>query len=307
MNGSGEIALRLRGLRKVYHAAEGPVVAVDGVDLEVASGEIVAFLGPNGAGKTTTLDICLGLVAPTGGSVEVFGGTPRDAVRAGQVSAVLQSGGLLRDLTVGETVRVIAALHGVPERVGLAMERAGVTELARRKVQACSGGEQQRLRFALALLPDPPLLVLDEPTAGMDVGARRAFWEAMHAETRDGRTVVFATHYLEEAQAFAPRTVLLDRGRILADGPTAQLRGLVGDRTVVATLPDAGARVAQLLALPGVRDVLREGERVTVTGTASDEVARVLLTQLGGHDLEIAAPTLESAFLALTSERGGAA
>jgi len=307
VNGSGEIALRLRGLRKVYHAAEGPVVAVDGVDLEVASGEIVAFLGPNGAGKTTTLDICLGLVAPTGGSVEVFGGTPRDAVRAGQVSAVLQSGGLLRDLTVGETVRVIAALHGVPERVGLAMERAGVTELARRKVQACSGGEQQRLRFALALLPDPPLLVLDEPTAGMDVGARRAFWEAMHAETRDGRTVVFATHYLEEAQAFAPRTVLLDRGRILADGPTAQLRGLVGDRTVVATLPDAGARVAQLLALPGVRDVLREGERVTVTGTASDEVARVLLTQLGGHDLEIAAPTLESAFLALTSERGGAA
>ncbi len=307
MNGSGEIALRLRGLRKVYHAAEGPVVAVDGVDLEVASGEIVAFLGPNGAGKTTTLDICLGLVAPTGGSVEVFGGTPRDAVRAGQVSAVLQSGGLLRDLTVGETVQVIAALHGVPERVGLAMERAGVTELARRKVQACSGGEQQRLRFALALLPDPPLLVLDEPTAGMDVGARRAFWEAMHAETRDGRTVVFATHYLEEAQAFAPRTVLLDRGRILADGPTAQLRGLVGDRTVVATLPDAEAGVAQLLALPGVRDVLREGERVTVTGTASDEVARVLLTQLGGHDLEIAAPTLESAFLALTGEQGGAA
>lgn len=297
-------ALRLSGVRKVYSAGARPVVAVDGIDVEIGSGEIVAFLGPNGAGKTTTLDICLGLIPPTAGAVEVFGAAPRAAVLAGQVSAVLQSGGLLRDLTVGETVRSIGALHGRPDRVAAVMERAGIAELAGRRVQACSGGEQQRLRFALALLPDPPLLVLDEPTAGMDVAARRAFWETMHDETRDGRTVVFATHYLEEAQAFAPRTILIDHGRILADGPTAELRGLVGDRTVVATVPGAEAAVEALRAVPGVRDVRRQGDRVTVTGTASDEVARLLLTGLGGRDLEITAPTLESAFLALTGEAG---
>ena len=297
-------ALSLRGLRKVYSA--GAVVAVDGIDVEVSSGEIVAFLGPNGAGKTTTLDMCLGLVPPTAGTLEVFGRPPREAVVAGRVSAVLQSGGLLRDLTVGETVRAIAALHGATGRVAAVMERAGVTELADRKVQKCSGGEQQRLRFALALLPDPDLLVLDEPTAGMDVAARRAFWEVMHDEARAGRTVVFATHYLEEAQAFAPRTILIDHGRILADGPTAQLRGLVGDRTVVATVPGADGVVERLRAVPGVHDVLREGDRVTVTGTASDDVARLLLTQLDAHDLEITAPTLESAFLALTGEGGAA-
>jgi ABC-2 type transport system ATP-binding protein len=295
-------ALSLRGVRKVYSAGTHPVVAVDGIDLEIGSGEIVAVLGPNGAGKTTTLDMVLGLVAPTSGTIEVLGGPPQDAARGGRVSAVLQSGGLLRDLTVGETVRAIAALHGAQGRVDAVMARAGVTELAGRKVRACSGGEQQRLRFALALLPDPQVLVLDEPTAGMDVGARRGFWETMHEETREGRTVVFATHYLEEAQAFAPRTVLIDRGRILADGPTAELRALVGDRTVVATVPGADGALAALRAVPGVRDVRHEGDRVTVTGTASDEVARLLLTALGGHDLEIAAPTLESAFLALTGE-----
>ena len=295
--------LSLRGVRKVYSSAAAPVVAVDGIDLTVDAGEIVAVLGPNGAGKTTTLDMVLGLVAPTEGTVEVLGGAPEVAARGGRVSAVLQSGGLLRDLTVGETVAAVAALHGAQARAGAVMERAGVTELARRKVRACSGGEQQRLRFALALLPDPQVLVLDEPTAGMDVGARRAFWETMHEETCDGRTVLFATHYLEEAQAFAPRTVLIDRGRILADGPTAELRALVGDRTVLATVPGAEEGVLdRLRAVPGVREAHREGDRVTVNGTSSDEVARLMLTELGGHDLEIAAPTLESAFLALTGE-----
>jgi ABC-2 type transport system ATP-binding protein len=296
-------ALSLRGVRKVYSAAPAPVVAVDGIDLEVGAGEIVAVLGPNGAGKTTTLDMVLGLIAPTEGSVEVLGGTPEAAARGGRVSAVLQSGGLLRDLTVGETVQAMAALHHAQSRVEGVMARAGVTDIAGRKVRQCSGGEQQRLRFALALLPDPQMLVLDEPTAGMDVGARRSFWETMHEETREGRTVLFATHYLEEAQAFAPRTVLIDRGRVLADGPTAELRGIVGDRSVVATVPGAAdGALDRLRAVPGVREVHREGDRVTVNGTTSDDVARLLLTEMGGHDLEIAAPTLESAFLTLTGE-----
>ena len=297
-------ALHLRGLRKVFGTAADPVVAVDGIDLDVGAGEIVAFLGPNGAGKTTTLDMVLGLTRPTAGTVEVLGSTPRAAVDAGRVAAVLQAGGLLRDLTVGETVAVIAALHHVRHRAGEVMERTGLTPLARRKVRACSGGEQQRLRFALALLPDPQLLVLDEPTAGMDVAARHEFWATMREEVAVGRTVLFATHYLEEAQAFAPRTVLIGRGRLLADGPTEQLRTLVGTRAVSATLPD-DTGVEALGSIPGVDGVRLAGRRVTVTGSASDEVARVLLVGLGAHDLEITSPTLESAFLALTREDQG--
>ncbi len=298
-------ALRVADLRKEYpgRSGHGTVVAVDGIDVEIAAGEIVAFLGPNGAGKTTTLDIVLGLVPPTSGTVEVLGVTPRQAVTAGHVSAVLQTGGLLRDLRVDETVRAIAALHGARSRVDEVIRRAGLTELAGRKVGHCSGGEQQRLRFALALLPDPQILVLDEPTAGMDAAARRDFWETMRAETHEGRTVVFATHYLEEAQAFAPRTVLIDHGKVRADRPTDELRNLVGDRVATATVAPGTARAAAeaLAAIPGVREVHAHGDRVSATGTGSDAAALALLTTLGGRDLEVSAPSLESAFFALTA------
>ena len=299
----GSPALRLRGLRKEY----GPVKAVDGIDVEVAQGEIVAFLGPNGAGKTTTLDMVLGLVTPTAGTIEVLGMAPRQAVTVGQISAVLQTGGLLRDLTVLETVRTIAALHGALDRVATIMERTGLARLATRKVGKCSGGEQQRLRFALALLPDPRVLVLDEPTAGMDAAARRDFWETMRAETSTGRTIIFATHYLEEAQAFAPRTVLIDHGRIRADRPTDELRNMVGHRIVSAAVPvgePVEATYARLRAIPGVTDVRLEGARVIVEGPSSDAVALTLLTELGASDLEITAPSLESAFFALTDDNG---
>ncbi len=299
-------ALRIRGLRKEYpgRGGSGRVIAVDGIDVEVAQGEIVAFLGPNGAGKTTTLDTVLGFIEPTAGSVEVLGTTPRKAVEAGRISAVLQTGGLLHDLTVGETLKVMGALHKKPHRVAEVIERTGLGELVNRKVGLCSGGEQQRLRFAVALLPDPDLLVLDEPTAGMDAAARREFWETMRAETHAGRTVIFATHYLEEAQAFAPRTVLIDHGRIRADRPTDELRAMVGDRVVSATLPGSSFEPAltRLRGVPGVRGVRMEGDRVFVEGAASDDVARLLLTALDATELEITSPSLESAFFALTED-----
>jgi len=311
--GKGTVsALTIKNLKKQYPNPDGgtPILAVDGVDVDIRPGEIVAFLGPNGAGKTTTLDIVLGLIEPTSGTVEVFGQSPRAAVNAGKVSAVLQTGGLLRDLTVTETIRAIAALHGISAkdpRISDIMARTDLNRLANRKVGKCSGGEQQRIRFALALLSNPQLLILDEPTAGMDAAARRAFWETMRAETHSGeRTVIFATHYLEEAQAFAPRTILVGHGRVVADKPTDELRNYVGSRKVDATLacaPDSAdfaAAIAQLEAIPGVQEVRYEGDRVTISGSTSDDVARVLLTELGAFDLEIAAPTLESAFFALT-------
>lgn len=176
------LAVEAVGLRKSF----GTVRAVDGVDLTVRAGEIVAFLGPNGAGKTTTIDMLLGLSDPDGGTVRVFGETPRGAVSHGLVSAVLQTGGLLKDITVRETLALTASLFADTRPLDEVMRRAGISELADRRVGLCSGGQQQRLRFAMALLSDPGLLVLDEPTTGMDVEGRRAFWSAIRADAARG-------------------------------------------------------------------------------------------------------------------------
>ena len=210
-------AVRLTGLRKSF----GAVDAVNGIDLTIRPGEVVALLGPNGAGKTTTIDMILGLSRPTGGEVRTFGMPPRRAVDRGLVSAVMQSGGLLPDITVRETVALTASLFAHRIDVDEAMERAGVADFASRTVRKCSGGQQQRLRFAMALVSDPALLILDEPITGMDVDGRRSFWQAIHADAADGRTVVFATHYLEEADDFADRIVLVRHGRIVVDGTAA--------------------------------------------------------------------------------------
>jgi ABC-2 type transport system ATP-binding protein len=298
-------AIELRGLVKTFGGHQGATVrAVDGIDLTVRQGEIVAFLGPNGAGKTTALDMVLGLTRPTSGTALVFGGAPRDAIRAGRVSAVLQTGGLLRDLTVRETVRMIASTYAAHAPVDEVIDRAGLSVLAERRVSKCSGGEQQRLRFALALLPDPDLLILDEPTAGMDVNARHDFWATMHADADSGRTVVFATHYLEEADSFADRIVLVANGRIIADGTTAEIRSRATGRQVSARLPEPTrlAGLDRLRAVPGVIDVSERGDRVAVTTTDSDAVALLLLTEVDGSDLEVSSDSLDRAFMAVTAE-----
>ena len=298
-------AVELRGLTKTFRrAGQPPVQAVRGIDLTVPQGQVVALLGPNGAGKTTTLDVVLGLTEPTGGSARVLGQRPRAAVDAGRVSAVLQSGGLLRDLSVRETVQVIASTFERPRPVDEVIEQAGLSDLAGRKVGKCSGGEQQRLRFALALLPDPDLLVLDEPTAGMDVAARRAFWATMHADADAGRTVIFATHYLEEADAFAERIVMVAGGRVVADGSAEQIRSRASGRTVSADLPgDPADVVRRLRAIDDVADVQVQGDRVTVAAGDSDAIAWLLLSDLGARNLEISSGSLEAAFLTIT---GGA-
>lgn len=296
-------AVELSGLVKAFKVPGADLVrAVDGVDLRIEAGEVVAFLGPNGAGKTTTLDMVLGLTDPTAGTVLTFGQPPRRAVSAGRVSAVLQTGGLLRDLTVRETVQMIASTFDQHAGVDAVIEKAGLTELTRRRVSKCSGGEQQRLRFALALLPDPDLLVLDEPTAGMDVGARRDFWDTMHADANSGRTIVFATHYLEEADSFAQRIVMIAGGSIVADGTTEEIRSRASGRTVSADLPGdtADRAIDRLHDIPTVHEVTTQRGRVTVRSADSDGVARLLLTELGGSNVEISSGSLETAFLAIT-------
>ncbi|GAA3028647.1 ABC transporter ATP-binding protein [Microbacterium dextranolyticum] len=294
------LAVDAEGLRKSF----GAVHAVDGVDLRVRPGEIVAFLGPNGAGKTTTIDMLLGLSDPDAGTVQVFGESPRAAISHGLVSAVLQTGGLLKDITVRETLALTASLFADTRPIDEVMSRAGITEIAGRRVGLCSGGQQQRLRFAMALLSDPGLLVLDEPTTGMDVEGRRAFWGAIRADAQRGRTVLFATHYLDEADEYADRIVLMSRGRIVADGTTAEIKNLVSGRVVRAYLP--GADPARLASLPAVDDVEFAGDRVSIHTKDSDAVARYLLTETPARDVEIIAQNLESVFLALTSEGASA-
>ena len=294
-------AVQLRHLTKSF----GSFTAVDGIDLNINQGEIVAFLGPNGAGKTTTLDMILGLTNPTDGDVSVLGASPRQAVDEGRVSAVLQTGGLLVDMTVRETVQLIASLFKKATPVDEVMERAGITKIAGRRVSKCSGGEQQRVRFALALLPNPDLLILDEPTAGMDVTARREFWDTMRAEAAEGRTVIFATHYLEEADSFAERIVMISEGRIVADGNTSEIRNRSTGRSVRFDVQDVDRAAARLRDMQGVSGVTVEGSRLTVsvTTSASDDVARAVLGDLAGSNLEISTGSLETAFVALTHDR----
>src|ERR1022692_1083202 len=290
------LAIELNGVHKSF----GHVEAVKGIGLSVASGEIVAFLGPNGAGKTSTIDVILGLSQPTAGHASVYGMQPRQAISRGLVSAVMQTGGLLKDLTVAETAQYTASLFAHTQPVAEVLKRAGISGIGDRRVGKCSGGEQQRLRFAMALLSDPELLILDEPTTGMDVEGRRSFWGAIRQDTAMGRTVLFATHYLEEADAYADRIILLRHGEIVADGTSSEVKALAAGRTVRATLP--GADEAALRAIPGADSPEGRGDTVLIHSSDSDAVARYLLTSTPARDLEINTRGLEDAFIALTSD-----
>jgi ABC-2 type transport system ATP-binding protein len=287
-------AVRLSGVTKDF----GRVHAVRGIDLEIEPGEMVAFLGPNGAGKTTTIDMILGLSRPSTGDVEVLGMQPRQAIARGLVAAVMQTGGLLKDLTVRETVQYTASLFADTKPVDEVLESAGITAIADRRVAKCSGGEQQRLRFAMALLSDPALLLLDEPTTGMDVEGRRSFWAAIRRDAQLGRSVLFATHYLEEADQYADRIILISNGLVVADGTGSEIKALATGRVVRATLHDADTHA--LSALGGVDTVEVRGEQIYVHAKDSDAVARYLLNETAARDLEIVARGLEDAFLSLT-------
>ena len=296
----------LRGLAKTFKTPTGPVRAVRGIDVTIEPGETVALLGPNGAGKSTTIDMILGLTRPDDGRVELFGMTPDKAVAAGAVSAMLQTGGVPPFLTVGELLTVVASLYpnSMPVDEAVALTRIG--DLVDRRTNKLSGGQTQRLRFAIGLVADPDLLVLDEPTVAMDVESRRQFWATMRKFAARGKTVVFATHYLEEADAYADRIILMAQGRVVADGPATEIKATVGLRIVRATLPRAD--VAGLRALPGVTSVETRGESVILNCSDSDAALRALLsTYAEARDIEVAGAGLEEAFMRLTSEPSEAA
>ncbi|MFZ4132304.1 ABC transporter ATP-binding protein [Streptomyces cellulosae] len=280
----------------------GDVRAVDGVTLALRPGETVALLGPNGAGKSTTLDLLLGLKRPDSGSVTVLGTGPREAIVAGRVGAMLQSGGLMGEVTVAELVRLACGLHPRPYPVPEVLARAGLTAIADRRADKLSGGQAQRVRFALATAGDSDLIVLDEPTTGMDVTARRAFWATMRDQADRGRTVLFATHYLEEADAIADRVLVLHRGRLLADGTAAEIKASTGMRRIAFDLPEGTLDEAALRQLPAVTAVtVSPGGTVRMRSSDADATVHALYG-LGVYprNIEVAGLGLEQAFVALT-------
>jgi ABC-2 type transport system ATP-binding protein len=243
----------------------------------------------------------LGLAPPDLGQVRVFGRTPSDAVAGGHVGAMLQTGELIRDLTVRELVTMIASLYPDPLGVDEVMGRTGIQDIGDRRTQKLSGGQTQRVRLAIALVANPQLLVLDEPTVALDVEARRRFWAAMREFVAERRTVLFATHYLEEADAYSDRVILLAHGEIVADGSSSEIKATVGLRTIRASI--TAAAPADLATLPGVTNVDLHGTAVTLTCTDSDAALRALLQRYpAAHDIDVHGAGLEEAFLELTGD-----
>jgi ABC-2 type transport system ATP-binding protein len=298
MNVSADPVIEISKVCKSF----GKIPAVAGVDLTVSAGEVVALLGPNGAGKTTMLDILLGLQRPDSGSVRVLGGPVQAAIWAGRIGAVLQEGEPLREVTVHELISTMSDLQSRPMPLPEVIQRAELGDLLGRRTEKLSGGEIQRLRFALSLVGDPELLVLDEPTAAMDIAARRSFWGAVRDLAASGRTILFSTHYLEEADAWADRIVLLSAGRVVADGPASQIRSVAAARIVRCTLPDADPGWLASM-LPGVSGIEIHGGTVTIRSTDSDGVLRTLLPACPlARDIEVTVAPLADAVLQLTGE-----
>jgi ABC-2 type transport system ATP-binding protein len=292
--------IEARGLGKSFATPGGRITAVDGIDLAIAAGQTVALLGPNGAGKSTTVDMMLGLTPPDRGEVRLFGLSPSAAVASGKVAAMLQTGELVRDVSVRELVAMMAALYPAPRAVDDVLGEVGIADLSDRRTERLSGGQAQRVRFAIALAGNADLLVFDEPTVGMDVEARREFWRIVRATAALGKTILFATHYLEEADTYADRIVVMAGGHIIADGSATEIKARAGARTIKATLP--GVTTEVLARLPGVTRAERRGDAIVLTCADSDRAIRALLVaHPDARDLEIAGARLEEAFVALTA------
>jgi ABC-2 type transport system ATP-binding protein len=279
----------------------GNLQAVDGLTLELRHGETVALLGPNGAGKSTSLDMLLALRKPSAGRITMFGSDPYHAVKSGRVGAMLQSGGLMPEVTVRELVTLITKVHPNPEPVEVTLKRAGVAQFADQRVDRLSGGQTQRVRFALAICGKSELIVLDEPTTAMDVETRRTFWASMKEEVAEGRTLLFATHYLEEADQAADRILVINRGRLLADGTPAEIKSRAGARRVSFRLD----RVDEpfLLGLPGLVNLEVRHDIVQIQSSDSDATLYAVLDAgYRPREIEVQSLGLEQAFIAITSE-----
>jgi ABC-2 type transport system ATP-binding protein len=274
----------------------GSVKALEDVSLEVAEGEILALLGPNGAGKSTAIGLLSGLRRPERGSVRLFGLDPRDPRARVNLGVTPQETGLPGELRVGEVLELVQAHYPSPMPRGELLERFGLSGLERRQCGGLSGGQKRRLAVALAFAGRPRLVILDEPTTGLDVEARRALWEGVRQYRAEGGTLLLTTHYLEEAEALASRIAVIDHGRLIAEGTVAQIKARVGLRQVRFA-------AAELPPLEGVSRLEREGSTFTLYTPDADAVVRQLVREnVAFSNLEVRSVSLEEAFVALTGE-----
>lgn len=290
-----ERVLEVRGLVHRY----GDHTALAGVDLTVASGECVALLGPNGAGKTTLVRNVIGLIEGNADLIEVAGGNPRRAGTRRRLGVVQQAVGFPRSLTVGEIVGGAATRRGCPpEAAGRAIAEMGLAGLEDRRADKLSGGQQQRLQLAMGLVADPVLLVLDEPTEGLDVEARRRFWDTVRRRLDDGAGVLVTTHLVDEAAAVADRVVVVDRGRVVAEGTPDELRRMLPDRRIEV---ETKVPVSVIRALDSVHSVEVRDGRTVIAATDSEQVVRALFDlDPEASDLTVATASLAEVLVALT-------
>jgi ABC-2 type transport system ATP-binding protein len=287
----------IRGLDHRYGATH----ALRGVDLTVAAGECVALLGPNGAGKTTLVGALTGMLAPSAGIARIDGADPRRPATRRRLGVVHQQAGFPRTLKVRELVSGWAVRAGRPASDAEAvLTEVGLHDLTKRRVTALSGGQQQRLQLAMALVVDPTLLVLDEPTVGLDIDARRRFWATLAARRDRGTAVLLTTHQIEEAAAVADRVVVLHEGTVIASGHPADLTAQLPDRTVTAR---TALRDSELRALPDVLDVtVADGRMRAVSARAEATVLALLAADPTLSDLRVEGATLEQAIVAMTTQ-----
>ena len=290
----------LRGVSKRFGSGAAAVDAVRDVDLTVRSGELLAVLGPNGAGKTTSISMLTGLSRPTAGTASLFGRDPRDLRARQRIGVMLQASGVPDTLRVRELVTEFRAYYPDPISMADVVEAAGLDGLERRLFGDLSGGQQRRVLFGIALAGNPELVFFDEPTTGLDVEIRRSLWSTLRTLTGSGRGVVLTTHYLEEADALADRIVVMDRGRIIAEGTPSQVKSLVPGRRIRA---ESSVSVATAERFPGVQRVTRDSTWIELlVGTAEPAVRALLAADPSVSNLTIVEPSLEEAFLALTTD-----
>jgi ABC-2 type transport system ATP-binding protein len=291
------VVLEMQEISKSY----GNLAALQGFNLKVESGEAVALLGPNGAGKTTAIHLILGLRRPTRGSVRLMGGAPTDPRTRSHLGAMLQDSGIPLSLRVHELLELFRSYYRAPLPTRELLQRSGLEAKARSLAGDLSGGERQRLYFALAIAGDPEVLFLDEPTVGMDTKSRRAFWDELKKLQQEGRTLLFTTHYLEEADRLAQRIIILNRGRIIAEGSPQTIKEQVGQSQVRLSCPTPH-RAAQLLQEFGVA-VRLEGTQLSFASARPEPIlAKLFQAGLDLEHLEVRPASLEEAFLDLTEE-----